>query len=507
MNLCLLRRSVPFAPSALQSWISPKNFYHKVNKFPHYVSTLNFTDNLSLCVRKITTTPCFTSRIGKGRRRTLSKEDTRLSEVITIYEKLTKSKDRSDANIFRFAEETKMNDANSESATILDFSKFRDIYNQNYTYFSAATGLIQAHALHTLQWKYSTSRSSATTEVTSNFSDLIFNSKQFCLGIVNPTEDDLALLKTHLHVHDLTLRDIREQNTEEKVEVFKNYTFISLKVYLEAAENQTDPLPRGKKEDLNILMFPDPEIAIILHYGTPWCGFKDVLGFLNLLCNYGNSTLTPDWVLFSIIIELMQDAKFAIQQLEPKILNLKIANSDSVHMPSRLVTDLNGNATDLSQVLTKNFANEFEIYKINRFVKPKIKVLKELEFKENARFSPKVLNLLSGTRKELEEVGEALGNFNHILERSQDTCLTLANVRQSQEANRMGGMMKRLSEVALLFLPLQAIAGLLGMNVKIPLQGCDSTLPFWGIIAASSAMVIILYRFNRAVSTKNCNTK
>lgn len=54
-----------------------------------------------------------------------------------------------------------------------------------------------------------------------------------------------------------------------------------------------DSLPRGKKEDLNILMFPDSEIAIILHYGTPWSGFKDMLGFLNLLCNYGNSSLTP----------------------------------------------------------------------------------------------------------------------------------------------------------------------------------------------------------------------
>lgn len=92
------------------------------------------------------------------------------------------------------------------------------------------------------------------------------------------------------------------------------------------------------------------------------------------------------------------------------------------------------------------------------------------------------------------------GHFNHILERSQDTCLTLANVRQSQEANEMGKMMKRLSEVALLFLPLQAIAGLLGMNVKIPLQGCDTTLPFWGICAASSALVIILYRMNTAAS-------
>lgn len=156
-------------------------------------------------------------------------------------------------------------------------------------------------------------------------------------------------------------------------------------------------------------MFPDSEIAIILHYGTPWAGFKDMLGFLNLLCNYGNSSLTPDWVFFSIIIELTQDAKFAVQTLEPKILNLKIASSDSVHMPLSMVTDLNGDSSDLSQMLTKNFENEFEIYKINRFVKPKIRVLKELEAKGNNRFSAKVLDLLSVTRKDLEEIGEALG--------------------------------------------------------------------------------------------------
>lgn len=112
---------------------------------------------------------------------------------------------------------------------------------------------------------------------------------------------------------------------------------------------------------------------------------------------------------FSIIIELTQDAKFSVQQLEPKILNVKVGNSDSVHMPSRVVTDLDGNATDLSQALTKNFENEFEIYKINRFIKPKIRVLKEMEAKDNVRFSPKVLKLLAGTRKDMEELGEVLG--------------------------------------------------------------------------------------------------
>lgn len=120
---------------------------------------------------------------------------------------------------------------------------------------------------------------------------------------------------------------------------------------------------------------------------------------------------SADWVLFSIIIELTQDAKFSVQQLEPKILNLKVSSPDSVNGQPRLLTGLNGNETELSQALTKNFENEFEIYKINRFIKPKIRVLKELEVKGNARVSPKVVNLLAGTRKDLEEVGEVLGEI------------------------------------------------------------------------------------------------
>lgn len=520
MAVCLSSRIVPSTRKICNSnyfrSFTSKHIQSKIttisrnNTLP-YTTQLNLVDNRKctgiLCHTKFIATTSVTCRSGKGRRHTTPVENTRLTEVITIYEKLTKSKGRGEGDVFRFTDDPKLcptptiDTVADESATILDFSKFRDMYNQNYTYFSAATGLIQAHALHTLQWKYSTTRPSESE--TSDYSDLIFNSKQFCLGIVNPTEDDLGLLKSHFHLHDLTLRDIREQNTEEKVEVFKNYTFISLKVFLETPENPTDALPRGKKEDLNILLFPDSEIAIILHYGAPWPGFKDMLGFLNLLCNYGNSTLTPDWVLFSVIIELTQDAKFAMQQLEPKILNLKVANTDPVNGQPRLLTGLNGNETDLSQALTKNFENEFEIYKINRFIKPKIRVLKELEEKGNARVGQKVLNLLAGTRKDMEEVGEVLDNFNHILERSQDTCLTLANIRQSKEANEMGRMMKRLSEVALLFLPLQAIAGLLGMNVKIPMQYCESTIPFWGICAASSALVIILYRVNQAASKRH----
>jgi len=77
----------------------------------------------------------------------------------------------------------------------------------------------------------------------------------------------------------------------------------------------------------------------------------------------------------------LQDGKYTLSQLEPKILNLKVthkedgSSSTAPSSPSEVLAD------DLSTVLEKNFENEFEIYKINRFIQPKIKVLKELPIK------------------------------------------------------------------------------------------------------------------------------
>jgi len=185
-----------------------------------------------------------------------------------------------------------------------------------------------------------------------------------------------------------------------------------------------------------------------------------------------------------------------MKQLEPKILSVKVTENMKKG-EDNVISDTEDIANELSTVLRTNFDNEFEIYRINRFIKPKIKVLNLVKIKCVHRVRYEVLNLLSGTRKDFEEVGETLGNFGHILERSQDTCLTLANVRQSHEANLMGKAMKRMSEVALLFLPLQAVAAFLGMNVKVPYQELGTTTPFWAIIGTSSVLVIVLYKFSK----------
>ena len=132
-----------------------------------------------------------------------------------------------------------------------------------------------------------------------------------------------------------------------------------------------------------------------------------------------------------------------------------------------------------------------------------INLLRQLKSKCSKRLSEVVLTLLADTCDDLRQLSEDVSNFNHILERSQDTCLALANVELSRQANIMSVVMNHVSEVALVFLPVQAIAGFFGMNVRVPFQGLDSSWAFWGIVMFSVTLAVFVYIQSRQLSVKS----
>lgn len=48
-----------------------------------------------------------------------------------------------------------------------------------------------------------------------------------------------------------------------------------------------------------------------------------MFSFIHILTTYGNSLLKPEWVLYSLFIEIAQDAKYRVQNLAPKIVSYK----------------------------------------------------------------------------------------------------------------------------------------------------------------------------------------
>lgn len=414
----------------------------------------------------------------RRRHRLTSLENTELTAVLTIYEKLKKGRENRVFRNSRFDASARidieLNEAEEtvpivpifnapveiNTKTLLDFNKYQNLRHTKYFYFSEKTRLLQSDLLESL------------SPTDSNYRDLL-SGQNFWLNIFDPNEQDFNLLFNAYGVHDLTINDIREGNTEDKVEAFKHYTFFSLRLMTENIKDRKE----NEDIDFNILLFKD---FIITMHDKQWVGNLDVLGFLNLLITHSRTPLTPDWVMFSCFIEMNQDAKYAIQLLEPVINRIRVETKEM----------------EMSDIMRRIFELELQVYSIGRFVKPKARVLRHLKVKCNKRINRIVMNLLNDISDDFRDITQDLSHFNHILERSQDTFLAIVSADQSREANEMSLVMKRISEFALVFIPMQAISGFFGMNVTVPFQTetiSNSQIPFWVIVGCCLLLGVTMY--------------
>jgi len=471
-----------------------------------------------------------------GRRRLLSTDSVTLEEVITVYEKLKKGRERNQSRIFRsFISsnvEEEADDAvdelsNEDASTVLlsseggdpetgcatpeenglpsaspfpsnqrtngnnsgnkspagtihgfpmDFHKYQDYYRDSkYSYFSVKTDLLHSNKMEGLSPDY----------------EELFHQRYFWLNIADPNEDDLRFLRDTFKVNEMVLAEIAEGNTEEKVETFRHHTFISFRLLGDLSRSSYNGEISGFSSlddmDFNMILFKD---FIITTHRNPWGSIPDILSFLYLICRNGKMELEPESILFAVLIELSQDAKYLLNLIEPEINNIRIGSKSLAEM---------------STVMRRNLDMEFQIYKINAFIKPKINVLRQFLASpiHSKNLSEKMKKHFVDACNDFSELVESLNSFNHIVERSQDTILALANVEHARLANGLAIAMNRIGEIALVFLPVQALAGFFGMNVKVPFQGYDSTVYFWSIVFLSALIAICVYIRSRSVSNKS----
>lgn len=372
-----------------------------------------------------------------------------INEIITIYRKMkrgnyTQNIYRMLYNIERLSNDDMLVDDLKLNGKIIDFCKYRTLKNLKYIFYSKNTNLIESEIL-----------------------DInLLKQKFYWLNIFNPTEQDLEILGNHLGVHDVTLIDIREKNTDEKLEYFKNYIFLSMKL-LSTCDLGTEDI------DFNILIFKN---FIITTHDKRWTGIKDILNFLSTISSH--TTLYPDWVFYSIIIEFLQDVKHVLENVKPESTAQKAMSKNMSY--------------EMSDTLKNNFEMVYQLYNFRQFIRPKIIILEKLK-KPSSKFQKKITDLLNDSYKDFKRQQKLAVEYNMILERSQDLFLALVDMEQSREANCMNKVMNRFSQIAFVFLPCQTIAGLWGMNVKVPWQDEKSIFWFWFLCMLGPFFSVLLY--------------
>lgn len=336
---------------------------------------------------------------------------------------------------------------------VYDFAKFRGIKDTKYIYYSEETSLLQSNTLF----------------IQDNIGDLI-TKKYYWLNIFDPKEQDLEFLASFYNVHDISLLDIRERNTEEKVEIFKNYTFISLKLFNDINWKESDDI------DFNIMLFDD---FIITTHDKPWGGINDILNFLHLI--NAHTKLYPDWVLYSVVIEFLQDCKFINDELHQEINNVRdVSKADE---------------NNIEEILRGNFDLVYKMYTLKNTIRPKVNILNVIKKRCTKRMRKNVLVHLVECYSDFKKQEKIVKEYNNILERCQDVCLAIVNMLQSREGNAMNKSMKWFTTLTFLFLPCQTISGLWGMNVTVPGQKTDGLGWFW-FLTLSGFMFSAMYIYS-----------
>jgi len=112
-----------------------------------------------------------------------------------------------------------------------------------------------------------------------------------------------------------------------------------------------------------------------------------------------------------------------------------------------------------------------------------------------------VLDNLATMLATIDGCADFLNNLNQ-------TYLAKVSIEVAEASNRMNDVMKKFSAVATVMLPLTLVAGLWGMNVKVPGQVTDETTSytwFFSIVGAMVAFCIIaayfFYKKRMAVKT------
>ncbi|KRH92194.1 CorA Metal Ion Transporter (MIT) Family, partial [Pseudoloma neurophilia] len=256
----------------------------------------------------------------------------------------------------------------------------------------------------------------------------------------------------------------------------------------------SEEMKEKKDIDFNIILFND---KIITMHDTNWSSIFEILSFTDLISNY--TKLVPEWVLFSILVELLQDLRYFIDQMDPIIKNLQtsiVSSQNNQILPlkynlnRRIFTkncnplthsfkhsknnlknnsknNLKNNSKDEGHeemILHENFLLTNDLWSLRRTVKPKLVVLNVLNKNSRIKLKSKFFILLNDFHRLEKDIKEE----RKVLERLQDLLFGIINLKQSKENNDLSKRMKTFTVISLIFLPLQAVSGLWGMNVRVP---------------------------------------
>lgn len=278
------------------------------------------------------------------------------------------------------------------------------------------------------------------------------------VNIVNPTQEDVAYLRKHYSFHPLDLEDVLSQNERPKIDEYDDYLFIVMHFPVFDPQRQ---LTRSCEVDF----FIGAGYLITIHDGQ-----LKPLNRLFEACHDDGVARAKHMgrgagrLLYSIL-DSMVDYNFAIlRKVDAKIKAIE----------ENMFTE------DMRTIVQNISLIRRDIIALRRVVKPQISIVSNLERKDRP-FIQEELDVYFG------DIVDGFSRAWDILEDYREVIEGLSATSDSVTSYRINDVIRVLTVISVIMLPLTVITGVYGMNLEW-LPAADS---FYGFFIIVGFMVVV----------------
>jgi magnesium transporter len=286
------------------------------------------------------------------------------------------------------------------------------------------------------------------------------------INIERPGPVDQAWLEEHFDFHPLDYEDVRSRNQRPKIDEYDDYLFIVL--HFPVFDKQ---IGRLNAQELDIFMGPDYLITIPnaplqpVEYLFERCRTND--DFREQMFSKG-----PGYLLYKIVDDSFDYCFPMLRKIGGKLERLEEEIFD-------------GGGDDLVRDLSNT---KQEIINFRKVIRPQRTVLQDLERAKQKFLGDDLDVYFDDIVDASERIWDMLENYKEVVEALEDT-------NESLISHRLNNVLRVLTSISVVILPLTLIASIWGMNVKVPGEG--SIHAFWVIMIVMFGVLVSMLAFFR----------
>lgn len=265
------------------------------------------------------------------------------------------------------------------------------------------------------------------------------------INLFQPTPEELDVVSLTLNLHELTLEDLQNARVRPKVEEFEDHIFVVFKALnLNEGEDILDVI------NLNMLLFRNIVITAHLRPLVSIRALSEEESKRPACMQRGSA-----FVLYAILDRIVDEYFPLMDELDDTTEELQ----------SRIFEQFDPG------VSSRIFQWKTRVAHLRRRVGPQREMLMNLANRPHPLIPPKTQVYLRDVYDHLIRIHDNLESYRDILQGAMDSYMT-------QVSNRMNEVMKVLSIVATIMLPLGILTGLYGTNFEV-LPGAKGEYSFW----------------------------